>query len=574
METVKSIRVVLVSPADVPKEREAVQTAIQQVNHVASRRGVTFDLRRWEDVSPGYHPDGAQALVASGLDIEQCDLLIGVFWKRFGVIDQAPYSRTAWEILGALKARGANSSKPDIKVYFCKTPWSPASVEESDQQTRVLEFKEKLVSEGTVLYKDYVDVQDFSAQVLTNLFGHLIESLPEATAAQASTDVQLSAHVTSIPIPLRSESMAELMGDLRITIYGIVPSSWVGDEIRLDVSVFPRTSVENQAAEDGLCDVILASDSVDGPTLSRGRLLVRTETGTGIGVSFDDVRLRIKDSKLQQDLWIRGIRGSIFHYITGSVGASVAVTIGNDHGYASTLPPQDASLGVSVRAGYFSARRTSSNLDSIIWPGEAEGPSRTFSIFTVHFRESFYGAFRTHAEEAGRSPGTADCGTVFLVHFMDIPEPFDLYVTAHDLRVASPYKPLDISRALATHSDALGRPLNKISAFSPPMWNRRVWQLPSFQIPASYTDIQTPMVSITHLSDQFEATWEFVSRAEVPFGGLELVFGVALVGPGDIQPPTRITLCGNLAPMGFLANQHRGIPRFLPVGVPEWLDLE
>src|SRR5258708_39159594 len=105
METVKSLRVVLVSPNDVPKERAIVQCASDTAEYLAARRGVTFHLLRWEDVGPGYDPAGPQNLIESRLEIADCDILIGIFWKRFGEIVEHPYSRTAREIRAALDAR-------------------------------------------------------------------------------------------------------------------------------------------------------------------------------------------------------------------------------------------------------------------------------------------------------------------------------------------------------------------------------------------------------------------------------------------------------------------------------------
>ena len=39
----------------------------------------------WEtDAHPRLHPEGPQGLIDDILHPEDCDLLIGIFWKRFG----------------------------------------------------------------------------------------------------------------------------------------------------------------------------------------------------------------------------------------------------------------------------------------------------------------------------------------------------------------------------------------------------------------------------------------------------------------------------------------------------------
>ena len=209
METLKAIKVVLMSPDDVLEEQKAVEEAVQWARRIASGRGVTFDFRHWKDLAPGFHPEGAQALIDEGLAIDQCDLLIGVFWKRFGVIDPPPYSRTAWEILKALKARKSNSTRPDIKVYFCKRPYFPSSKEESEQQALVLKFKETL--ENPIIYHNYIDLVEFSSAVLADLIDYILKIMGLPAPAEFQPSVQLS----STPILLRHESLNESVADLK-----------------------------------------------------------------------------------------------------------------------------------------------------------------------------------------------------------------------------------------------------------------------------------------------------------------------------------------------------------------------
>ncbi len=61
-------------------------SVIDEVNRgVAADRGLRLELSRWEtDAHPGFHLDGPQGLIDPILNITDCDLLIGIFWKRFG----------------------------------------------------------------------------------------------------------------------------------------------------------------------------------------------------------------------------------------------------------------------------------------------------------------------------------------------------------------------------------------------------------------------------------------------------------------------------------------------------------
>src|SRR5919204_6227344 len=86
MQDVKILRVVVASPGDVQAERDALPAILDELNRgIAAERNLRLELVRWEtDAYPGFHPEGPQGLIDAVLRIEDCDLLIGIFWKRFG----------------------------------------------------------------------------------------------------------------------------------------------------------------------------------------------------------------------------------------------------------------------------------------------------------------------------------------------------------------------------------------------------------------------------------------------------------------------------------------------------------
>ncbi|MDX6720116.1 MAG: hypothetical protein QOJ63_2370, partial [Solirubrobacteraceae bacterium] len=65
----EQIRVVVVSPGDVARERAVAQRAVDELNRgVASHRGCRLSLWRWEvDARPGMHLDGPQGLIDEGM---------------------------------------------------------------------------------------------------------------------------------------------------------------------------------------------------------------------------------------------------------------------------------------------------------------------------------------------------------------------------------------------------------------------------------------------------------------------------------------------------------------------------
>ena len=86
MEPVNLFRIVVASPGDVQAERDALPAVLEELNRgLAATQNLRLELGRWEtDAYPGFHLEGPQGLIDPILRIEDCDVLLGIFWKRFG----------------------------------------------------------------------------------------------------------------------------------------------------------------------------------------------------------------------------------------------------------------------------------------------------------------------------------------------------------------------------------------------------------------------------------------------------------------------------------------------------------
>jgi hypothetical protein len=168
MKTKRVIRIVVASPSDVKAERRALAAVIQELNHgIAAERGLILELTMWEtDAYPGFHPEGPQGLIDKVLNIEDCDVLIGVFWKRFGTPIASGETGTEHEILTAVTAWEKNR-KPQIMMYFNEKSYTPKTSEEVDQWGRVLDFKKKFPKEG--LWWAYKGKAEFEKMVRLHL---------------------------------------------------------------------------------------------------------------------------------------------------------------------------------------------------------------------------------------------------------------------------------------------------------------------------------------------------------------------------------------------------------------------
>lgn len=105
------------------------------------------------------------------LNIENCEILIGIFWKRLGTpIKQGGKTGTEHEFYKAYEAWKENG-KPHIMLYFKTKQYFPKTSGESEQQTAVLKFKESFPKEG--LYWEYRTLNEFKENVLKHLTYHL-----------------------------------------------------------------------------------------------------------------------------------------------------------------------------------------------------------------------------------------------------------------------------------------------------------------------------------------------------------------------------------------------------------------
>ena len=149
MEPVHVLRIVVASPGDVQAERDALPAVLEELNRgIAAAHGLRLELGRWEtDAYPGFHPQGPQGLIDPILRIEDCDVLLGIFWKRFGTPTTEAGSGTEHEFLRAYAA-WQQHGRPQIMVYFNQKAATPKTKAETDQWGQVLEFQQRFPREG------------------------------------------------------------------------------------------------------------------------------------------------------------------------------------------------------------------------------------------------------------------------------------------------------------------------------------------------------------------------------------------------------------------------------------------
>jgi hypothetical protein len=144
-------KVFVASPDDVTTERNIAFDVIADLNRIyeGQRHDYRLEVRVWQEHA---HPDLGlpQAVINQQISIRECDIFIGVFWKRFGTPpgsvrpnDGRPYlSGTEEEIGIAIEARNASSDQRPVIMLYQKIDPLPATATEEDylQYAEVIKF--------------------------------------------------------------------------------------------------------------------------------------------------------------------------------------------------------------------------------------------------------------------------------------------------------------------------------------------------------------------------------------------------------------------------------------------------
>lgn len=153
-------RILIASPSDVEEEREIAVRVIQEWNDLYSysRKVVLLPLR-WETHTAPEYGTRPQEVINKAI-VDQCDLLVGVFWTRIGSPTGVADSGTLEEI-----ERVGLAEKP-IMLYFSKVGIDPDKID-LVQIEKLKQFKAKTYPKGLVEnYKSIIEFRDKFAKQL------------------------------------------------------------------------------------------------------------------------------------------------------------------------------------------------------------------------------------------------------------------------------------------------------------------------------------------------------------------------------------------------------------------------
>ena len=156
----KVYRILIASPSDVEEERDIAVRVIQEWNdlHSYSRKIVLLPLRWETHVAPEYGVRPQD--VINKTIVDQCDLLLGIFWTRLGTPTGQFESGTLEEI-----QRVARSGK-SVMLYFSEKEIQPEKID-TNQLEKLRKFKKEVYP--MALVETYKSSYEFKEKFAKNL---------------------------------------------------------------------------------------------------------------------------------------------------------------------------------------------------------------------------------------------------------------------------------------------------------------------------------------------------------------------------------------------------------------------
>lgn len=147
-------RILIASPADVEEEREIAVRVIQEWNDLHSHvRKVVLLPLRWETHTAPEYGTRPQEVINRTI-VDECDLLVGIFWTRIGSPTGMADSGTLEEI-----ERVGTAGKP-IMLYFSRVEIDPEKIDVTQIET-LKSFKAKTYPKGLVEnYRRIIEFRD------------------------------------------------------------------------------------------------------------------------------------------------------------------------------------------------------------------------------------------------------------------------------------------------------------------------------------------------------------------------------------------------------------------------------
>ena len=154
------------APGDVTEERDIIKETLDDWNtHRGSATGWHAEMVWWGNASRPAVGDRPQEII-NRQTLDDADIVVAIFWTRFGTPTGIADSGTAEEIM-----RSINDGK-DVLLYFCDRRLPPSKLD-TEQYKKVQKFREELEQSRNVYYHSYGELDDFRKNIAAHMAGAL-----------------------------------------------------------------------------------------------------------------------------------------------------------------------------------------------------------------------------------------------------------------------------------------------------------------------------------------------------------------------------------------------------------------
>lgn len=161
-------KIFIASPSDLKEERDAIPELINEWNAIyGAQFGIFFLPVKWETQSAPMMGERPQAIINEQL-LDQCDLLVALFWTRIG-------HHTGEEVGGTVEEikRFVSDKKPAL-LYFSERAIPPTKID-TVQLDQLNKFRSEMESQGLIdTFSELHDFRTKFSRQLTITIGRIL----------------------------------------------------------------------------------------------------------------------------------------------------------------------------------------------------------------------------------------------------------------------------------------------------------------------------------------------------------------------------------------------------------------
>ncbi|MGH7599179.1 MAG: tetratricopeptide repeat protein, partial [bacterium] len=193
-QPVHLLKIFIASPGDVSLERDKACEEIDNLRLLAHKHGYDLEAIRWETHAT---PRMGRSQELINRLVRECDLFIGILWRRFGLPTGEAESGTLEEF-DLARERFAKERAPEIMLYF-REVHPDFLADPGDQLKKVLAFKKQVEDGRLALYSQYRDPEHFAALLRQHITDWLLKLVPTPDDRPISATASATATATEAP---------------------------------------------------------------------------------------------------------------------------------------------------------------------------------------------------------------------------------------------------------------------------------------------------------------------------------------------------------------------------------------